>query len=404
MQHATEAKPFPTRTLLVEGWRGINHSYALANQYQLLELMKLPGLQLFHTDLPFAFPHWSRATHDPGFPGDAMARIDALAAPGEVNVDCVFRICAPFRTADVESRCKTVTFMITELGLSKTSFHAGARQDAFTEGDNRIVTSTAWSRDRIAEWGFAFDRIDVVPLGVDCGTFYPLTEAERAANRASLGFADDETVLVNVGIPAWNKGIDVLLRAFATLRHAGRKVRLVVKDQRDVYGVSLDQAIRNLGPTCPELLSASTLGAISLVNGPMPREQLRLLYGMADAYVSPYRAEGFNLPVLEAIACGTPVIVTEGGATDGFCPSSVALRVPGTPGVRIDHGAVARYIEPDAGQLAGAIDAIVKGRGLDRAAQARARPELLRRFSWPEAARQLAEITVGVRSPLALAS
>jgi glycosyltransferase involved in cell wall biosynthesis len=53
--------------------------------------------------------------------------------------------------------------------------------------------------------------------------------------------------------------------------------------------------------------------------------QLRALYGIADWYVSPYRAEGFNLPVLEAQACGTPVITSSGGATDDFC-SSVGVR------------------------------------------------------------------------------
>lgn len=395
--------PSPTRTLLVEGWRGINHSYALANQYQLLELMKLPGLRLLHADLPFAFPHWSRATHHPGLPEDDMARIDAIPPPGDEAVDCVFRICSPFRTGPPGDARRTVTFMITELGLTPGSFDAAARPEAFTRDANRIVTSTAWSRDRIVEWGFAPERIDVVPLGVDPAAFHPVTEAERAASRAALGIGDDETVLLNVGIPAWNKGIDVLLRAYATLRRAGRKLRLIVKDQRDVYGVTLDQVIRNLGPSCPELLEASTLGGISLVTAGMGRDRLRLLYGVADAYVSPYRAEGFNLPVLEAIACGRPVIVTEGGATDAFCPREVALRVPGTPGARLEGGAVARFIEPDLAAVMDAIDVVIAGGGLDSAAQTRARNELLPRFSWPAAARAVSEITVGLPSSLALA-
>ena len=45
------------RTLLVEGWRGINHSFALINQHQILALAQLPGLRLYHHDLPFAFAH-----------------------------------------------------------------------------------------------------------------------------------------------------------------------------------------------------------------------------------------------------------------------------------------------------------------------------------------------------------
>ena len=54
----------------------------------------------------------------------------------------------------------------------------------------------------------------------------------------------------------------------------------------------------------------------------------------ADVYVSPYKAEGFNLPVLESMALGVPVIVTSGGPTDDFTNSKFAKyvdseRVPG---------------------------------------------------------------------------
>jgi len=60
------------------------------------------------------------------------------------------------------------------------------------------------------------------------------------------------------------------------------------------------------------------------LNQNLDLSQLRLLHGAADCYVSPYRAEGFNLPVLEAMGCGTPIIVTGGGATDEFVRDSSA--------------------------------------------------------------------------------
>ena len=42
----------PSRTLLVEGWRNIAHSYAIVNQFQCLELLKIPDLGLIHRDVP----------------------------------------------------------------------------------------------------------------------------------------------------------------------------------------------------------------------------------------------------------------------------------------------------------------------------------------------------------------
>ena len=47
---------------------------------------------------------------------------------------------------------------------------------------------------------------------------------------------------------------------------------------------------------------------------------MNLLYNIADLYISPYRGEGFNMPVLEAMSVGLPVLVSAGGSTDDFVP------------------------------------------------------------------------------------
>ena len=47
--------------------------------------------------------------------------------------------------------------------------------------------------------------------------------------------------------------------------------------------------------------------------------------------MSSYRGEGFNLPVLEAMACGLPVVVTSGGATDDFCDSLTGWKIDSAP-------------------------------------------------------------------------
>src|SRR5204863_6328659 len=123
----------------------------------------------------------------------------------------------------------------------------------------------------------------------------------------------------------WNKGLDLLVRAFAVVKSRGRAARLVIKDQRALYGASLDYLLRTVQRAFPSLLSADVLSSIVVIGDNLPQEKLRLLFGAADCYVSPYRAEGFNLPVLEAIACGTPAIVTAGGATDDYCNDAVAV-------------------------------------------------------------------------------
>ena len=72
----------------------------------------------------------------------------------------------------------------------------------------------------------------------------------------------------------------------------------------------------------------------------------------ADAYVSPYRAEGFNMPVLEAAACGVPVICTAGGPTDEFTEEPFARRIRSSPR-RVNFNAtdVGDYLEPNPDHL-----------------------------------------------------
>ena len=386
-------RPFALR---VEGWRGINQSFAQTNQQQLLALLDIPGLVLTHRDMPFAMAHWTREGHPPGFPAAAQARIDAIPSPEDDVPDCVYRICSPFRAPAPGLR--TLSFMVTELGLLAGSFAADAGPHArFTEGGNAIVTPSAWSRARLVEAGFPAERIHIIPHGVDTALFHPLTPAERLLARGACNIASGEFVFLSIATPLWTKGVDLILRGFALLRAAGRPVRLLLKDQRDIYGLAAEDVIARVAAGCPELLQPEVRAAITLVRENMPRERLRLLYGMADCYLAPYRAEGFSHPVLEAIACGVPPIVTAGGATEEFCDDDIARRVPGTLETlaQPDGMTPGRYIEPDFFELVATMDAVGGGNGVDPARFAAARQRVLARFDWHRVAEQLATLAAG---------
>ncbi|GAB0119780.1 glycosyltransferase [Acidisoma sp. 7E03] len=391
--------PHAKPALLVEGWRGINHSYALVNQYQLREWLAADTFDLFARDLPFLHPDWSRARNGADFPSTDQALIDAIPPPGDRPIDYVYRIGAPIHAgAPEDDRC-TITFMVAELGLPLHNFAPSPERFAFfCRDDNRIVTPSRWSRDRIVEFGFPEEKVSVVPHGADRDLFSPLTAEERRARRSLLGLALDETVFVNVGGAFWNKGLDLLLTAFCRLKQSRPRIRLLLKDQRDLYGRTAETVVKELTDSGACAFDAATLAAISIIPGHLTRPQLRDLYGMADAYVSPYRAEGFNLPVLEAIACGTPVIVTAGGATEEFCPEGLALRVPGRQATLADFESRApgRYIEPDGEALLEAMRRICDGAAPRPQEMASLRETVLTRFSWAAAADQIAALFEGV--------
>ena len=316
------------RRLLVEGWRGVSHSFAMVNQHQLLALRRLGGVALHHHDMPFFMPHWNKLDTGAGFAPEQTAFIENLPPLDAAQADTVYRICAPLQPPEKRAR-RTVTFAVTEFGLTDRSFtDLAVPLRAYTDGGNLVVTPSRWSRDRLIDRGFAEPGVRVVRHGVDRDLYSPMAAAERQANRKAIGIADDETVFLNVGLPAWNKGIDLLVHAFAIARRAQPRCRLILKDAQKLYGLGAEQVLRDLAAQQPSLVTADVIGAISVVGGNMSLAELRLLFGVADCYVSPYRAEGFNLPVLEALACGTPVIVSSGGATDDFCHGPAVFKVP----------------------------------------------------------------------------
>ncbi len=384
-----------TRTLCVEGWRGVNHSIAMVNQYQLLALLDLPGLRVFHRDLPYFLPHWNAKDLPAGFTPEQTRRIAEVPPPPEGQaLDCVLRVVSPVPTRIAPAQ-KTLTFMVTEFGLGERSFD-GPLSDlgAYTRDANRIVTPSAWARDRLADHGFDAARIHVVPHGVNTDTFAPLDPETRQQSRRALGYADDEVLFVNVGVSTWNKGLDLLIRAYARLRQRNPKARLLIKDHKGMYGLGIERTIAELQAAEPALLDGAVLGGISVLSGSLDLRQLRSLYGIADAYVSPYRAEGFNMPVLEAMACGTPVLVTEGGATDDFCPPALALKIASRPGVKADAPQIeGRFRVPDPEALFELMAAVARGEvPRDDTARVAAREALVRDYAWPAVTRQLAAL------------
>ncbi len=391
------------RTLLIEGWRGVNHSFALVNQNQILRLAATEGLRLFHRDMPFFSPQWSREANADGFPAEDRRVIDALPDPGEAAVDAVYRICSPFRVAPpgraAARAARALSFVVTELGLGLPNFASEADRRLLLEAgeEHLVLTPSEWAWDRLVEYGLAPERVRVVPHGVDPSRYRRLDDPEeRRVLRSRFGIREDETVFLHVGAPLWAKGIDLLLRAAAILRGRGERVRIFVKDQRALYGTTVEETMRTVAASHPALRTDAFAEAVTSIPGNLSPEILSALFGVADAYVSPYRAEGFNLPVLEAIACGRPLIVTSDGATADFCSDDLAVRIGGRFGRAVSpDGTRVAYVEPDFDVLVDAMGAVARGWRPDPERFARARDRVLARFTWERAASGLLRAAFG---------
>jgi glycosyltransferase involved in cell wall biosynthesis len=194
-----------------------------------------------------------------------------------------------------------------------------------------VAISERTKRDLVELYGVDPGRIVVTPLGVD-------------AVFAPGGERDDFLLFVG----AIQERKDPRAAALAA-REVGRRLVMV-------------------GPTKDEALAEELRGLGAELRGYVPKDELARLYREAACLVFPSRYEGFGLPVLEAMASGTPVVAA---------PDEAVREVA-------DGAAV--YAEP--GGLAAAVqEALARPDELGRAGIERAR-----RFSWVETARRTAEV------------
>jgi glycosyltransferase involved in cell wall biosynthesis len=383
------------RSLCVEGWRGVNHSIAMVNQNQLLQMLQLPGWELRHRDAPYFLPHWQAGgAFDSGFAADEQAALQDIAAPEDGRMfDACLRMASPIRPPRAGEARRTATFMVTEFGLCDRSFEpTGLAPQSWTQGEDFIVTPTRWSADRLVDHGFDASRIRIVPHGYKSDVFTPMAPAARLQARAQLGITPDDILFSQVGVATWNKGGDLLLRAFATLRLRGLPVRLFIKDHKALYGMGVETTLAQLARQHPEMASDRVTSGIAVLSGNLNLQQLRQLYAISDAYVSPYRAEGFNLPVLEAMACGTHVITTGGGATADFIEPALCHAITSRPGTPADapQPIAGRFLVPELDDLIEAMTRVARQES-NRDADARrdALARLAQTHSWSTVTCQL---------------
>ena len=225
---------------------------------------------------------------------------------------------------------------------------SGLRSAAEVPDTVSMVTPSRWSALAYERFGLPRERIHVVPHGIDPAVVRPDAAARNAA-REALGLRD-AFVYLSVGAMTWNKGPDVLLAAFARIAETEPEARLFLKGADALY------PSREMVRSVLDDLSArarETVAARLIYNGETYSARMMAdLLCAADCYVSPYRAEGFNLPVLEAVACGVPAICTAGGPTDEFTQESFARRIRSRPARMPSEASEAGdYLEPDLDHL-----------------------------------------------------
>jgi glycosyltransferase involved in cell wall biosynthesis len=315
------------RKLIVEGWRFIPHSYAMVNQWQLLALARRPDIALKVVDVPFYRPRWREETGLFEHGAEQVLRSIESAAEEEA-AETTLRIFFPYDFSPSRSDL-TAVFGTCESQVIRRAqladFRDYDRMKRSPPAQNvRAVTPSRWSAEGFYRAGFKEQQVLVVPHGIDPSTFHPMP-ALRAQIRSRVPVSRDDFVFLSIGGMSSNKGIDLLLQAFTEVSQRYPHARLVLKGVDPLYRSKefLAKSMQKI----PADERSRVLGKIAYFGGSFPNWKMALLYQVADCYVSPYRAEGFNMPVLEAAASGIPVVCTSGGSTDDFVTDAFARKI-----------------------------------------------------------------------------
>ncbi|HEX9077675.1 MAG TPA: glycosyltransferase family 1 protein, partial [Anaerolineae bacterium] len=220
-----------------------------------------------------------------------------------------------------------------------------------------IADSESTRRDILRVVPITPQKITAVPLGVS-NMFKPM-RTPGALEEIRRRYQLPAKIILCVGELQARKNLATLIRAYDRLVQQGLTHSLVIAGRKGWMYDELFQAVQSLNLTDRVIFT-----------GYMPEQDLPLLYNVADVFVYPSLYEGFGLPVLEAMACGIPVVTTN---------VSSMPEITGDAGVLVDP-----Y---DVDYMADAIRRVVVDREIHAELECKGL-ERARMFSWERTAKE----------------
>ena len=346
--------------ILVEGWRNINHSYALVNQWQIFELIK--SSNIYFQDVPFPNENWNSQRNDSGLREEVKNIINKIPPPShDIDYDIAYRISAPFNFDKKFNSEIVFVFATSEYknNLTKSDYINGDPIQLSKEKNFFIHTPSNWSKKSFLAAGFREDQIVVVPHGVDIETFNLISESEKKNIRDKYKIKSEDYVLTNIGAMTQNKGVEDLIAAYGILKKKNKNLKLILKDQSNLYDRGANDPIKNMYDSKfnqkYKIFNDQMYKDMIIISENLNFKEIRNIYSITDCYVSPYKAEGFNLTPLEAAACGTRIVVTDGGSTDDYFDDCMGFKIESKEEKLNDN----IYLKPKTNSLIEILDSII---------------------------------------------
>jgi glycosyltransferase involved in cell wall biosynthesis len=185
-----------------------------------------------------------------------------------------------------------------------------ARQWAYRQATRVIVTSRAIEQEA-QNFGFPASSLARIPNAIDMTRFLPANDEERAKLRKQLSLPEGEAIVVWVGRLVLRKGLETMIEAWSELvRHRPRTLLLVVGAGSGAGHIH--DAEENLRAAVVERRLEACVKLVGAV------QDVERYLRASDLFAFTSESEGFGVALVEAMACGLPVITSriEGAAAD----------------------------------------------------------------------------------------
>ena len=191
---------------------------------------------------------------------------------------------------------------------------------------DRVITDTQYSKqDLVRVYDIDPERIEVIPLAAD--PRYRVLDRDQCQATVSKRHDFSEPFILYVGTLQPRKNVAVLIEAYAMFRRrSGFKHKLLLVGKPKYKYESVFEAIRKSGYE-DDIIFA----------GFVPDEDVPVYYNAADIFVFPSLYEGFGLPLLEAMACATPLISSTSSCLPEVAGEAALLADPEDPEQFAEH-------------------------------------------------------------------
>ena len=227
---------------------------------------------------------------------------------------------------------------------------------------SKIIALTKNEAEQYKKIGVDEDKIEIIPNGINISEYNNLPK--KGEFRKKYKIKKNEKIILYLGRIHKIKGIDLLVNAFADISKLLKNVKLVIAGPDGGFLLTLKKQIEDLNLTDKILFT-----------GPLYEKSKLEAYVDADVYVLPSVYEVFGITLLEACACGTPIITTKNGREFDWIEDKVGY-----------------IIEYDIGKLRDVIIRVLSDEGLRRRFGERGKKLVRDMFGWDNVAKEMEEV------------